>query len=88
MLTKNEAIEIANAWHSVMTWSDPGVVMYSLSSTGKIHNEKHRQQLIQYINTNIMSAKQQDEDGDPGVVMGTNEADLEALKEWVKAYKL
>ena len=36
-----QASEIASAWHSVMTWSDPGVAMYSVTSTGKVHSEKY-----------------------------------------------
>ena len=51
MITKSRAIEIAGQWHSVMTWSDPGVCMYALSSTGNVQSAKHRQQLLAYIDS-------------------------------------
>jgi hypothetical protein len=48
-ISKGEAIHIASQWHSVMTWSDPGVTMYALSSTGRVQSEDHRNDLLRYI---------------------------------------
>ncbi len=84
----SQAVDIANAWHSVMTWNDPGVAMYSVSSTGKIHSEKHRKQLLAYIATCIPQAQKLDARGEAGVVTESNVADLEALRDWVKAFPL
>jgi hypothetical protein len=87
-ISDDQAVEIANAWHSVMTWNDPGVTMYSISSTGKIHSEKHRKQLLAYIAANIPQAQKLDDQGEAGVVTESNVADLEALRDWAKAFKL
>ena len=48
MITRARAIEIAASWHSVMTWNDPGVAMYALSSTGRVQSEAHRAALLAY----------------------------------------
>lgn len=88
MITDYEAVDIANAWHSVMTWSDPGVAMYSVSSTGKVHSEKHRAQLLAYIETCLPRAQDCDARGDEPIVMYSNVEDLEALREWVEAYEV
>lgn len=84
-----EAVDIASAWHSVMTWNDPGVVMYSVTSTGKVHSEEHRAKLIAYIDSCIPSAENLDNDGDsPPIVMDSNVDDLLALREWAEAYEI
>lgn len=46
---RNVAMFIASQWHSVMTWNDPGVTMYALSSTGSVQTPQHRVNLIAYI---------------------------------------
>jgi hypothetical protein len=83
-----QAAEIASGWHSVMTWSDPGVAMYSVTSTGKVHSEEHRANLINYINTCIPGAEEADRAGDDPIVMESNVADLESLREWVEAFQI
>jgi hypothetical protein len=84
-----DASEIASAWHSVMTWNDPGVAMYSVTSTGKVHSETHRANLIAYIDNRCMpSAIAADERGDEGIRHPTNVADLEALRTWALAYEI
>lgn len=49
MITRARAIEIAGQWHSVMTWSDQGVTLYALSSTGRVQSEDHRAKLLAYV---------------------------------------
>lgn len=88
-----DAAEIASAWHSVNTWSDPGVAMYSVTSTGKVHSEEHRENLIDYIETCVVQASKLDEDPDnnPPVLPELHESnveELEALKEWALAYPI
>lgn len=83
-----QASEIASAWHSVMTWNDPGVAMYSVTSTGKVHSEKHRKQLLAYIETCMPTAQDADARGEEPIVMDSNVDDLEALKEWAEAYEI
>lgn len=83
-----QASEIASAWHSVMTWNDPGVAMYSVTSTGKVHSEQHRAKLISYIETCMSGARDCDERGDKPIVMDSNVDDLIALREWAEAYRL
>ena len=87
-ISDDQAVEIASAWHSVMTWNDPGVTMYSVSSTGRVHSEKHRKQLLAYIEKSIPQAQALDDRGETGVVTESNVADLEALRDWAKAFKL
>jgi hypothetical protein len=87
MLDDFEASEIASAWHSVNTWNDPGVAMYSVTSTGKVHSEAHRHHLIDYIDECLVHAAKLDADGDSEpVLMESNVEDLEALKEWAQEY--
>jgi hypothetical protein len=88
MLDDFDAVEIASQWHSVMTWNDPGVAMYSVTSTGMVHSEKHRADLLTYIDDHMAAAQKLDDDGESGVVMESNVADLEALQEWVAAYEI
>lgn len=83
-----QAAEIASAWHSVMTWSDPGVAMYSVTSTGKVHSEEHRANLINYINVCMPGAVNADARGEDPIVMDSNVDDLIALKEWAEAYEI
>jgi hypothetical protein len=82
-----QAADIASAWHSVMTWNDPGVAMYSVTSTGKIHSEQHRANLISYIETCMSAAHDADKRGDDPIVMDSNVDDLIALREWATAYQ-
>lgn len=49
-----DPLGIAAQWHSVMTWHDPGVCMYALSSTGAVQSKEHRQQLFDYIDKDCM----------------------------------
>jgi len=86
VITRNQAIQIASAWHSVMTWSDPGVAMYAVTSTGKVHSEEQRANLLTYIESCIPGAHNQDALGEEPIVMDSNVADLHALREWVTAY--
>ena len=83
-----QASEIAAGWHSVMTWSDPGVAMYSVTSTGRVHSEQHRANLIAYIDSCMSAAERADERGDAGIVMESNVADLEALRVWAAEYEI
>lgn len=53
-ISKGEACHIASQWWSVMTWSDPGVCMYALGSTGKVQSEEHRNDLLRYIDKECM----------------------------------
>lgn len=88
------AAEIASLWHSVMTWNDPGVAMYSVTSTGRVHSEKHRAQLLAYIDRCTVQARELDAKADargedPGAVLGESNAhDLEALRAWALAYEI
>lgn len=83
-----EAAEIASAWHSVMTWNDPGAAMYSVTSTGKVHSEKHRKQLLAYIDSCMGCATDCDASGDDPIIMDSNVDDLQALREWAEAYEI
>lgn len=83
-----QAAEIAAAWHSVMTWNDPGVAMYSVTSTGRVHSEKHRAQLVAYIDSCIPAALDADAHGDDPIAMDSNVDDLQALREWALAYEI
>lgn len=84
-----EASEIAEQWHSVQTWSDPGVAIYSITSTGKIHSEKHRAQVIAYIDGECLDqALECDARGDDPIVCDSNHEDLLALREWARNFKI
>lgn len=83
-----QASEIASAWHSVMTWNDPGVAMYSVTSTGRVHSEQHRTNLIAYIETCMPAALRADERGDDPIAMDSNVDDLQALEEWARAFEV
>jgi hypothetical protein len=88
-----DAAEIAAQWHSVITWNDPGVTMYSVTSTGKVHSEEHRAALLDYIATKCMpTAVQLDASGDPDDAAQydcgaeSNVEALEMLAEWARTY--
>ena len=86
-----DAAEIAGAWHSVMTWNDPGVAMYSVTSTGRVHSEEHRANLVHYIDGCIPQARLCDERGDDPCLPAMHESnveELEALREWALAYPI
>lgn len=93
-LTNEQASEIAAAWHSVMTWHDPGVAMYSVTSTGKVHSETHRRNLLAYIDTCMPAAVDADEvarrrgDECSAIVCDSNVEDLQALRAWVERFDL
>lgn len=89
-ITNEEAMLIAEQWHSVITWNDPGVAMYSVTSTGRVHSELHRERLIEYIDLNISAARKMDEAGEFPVLMQhtTNVEELEALKVWATRFKV
>lgn len=86
-----DAAQIASLWHSVMTWSDPGVAMYSVTSTGRVHSEEHRANLIAYIESCVRGATEADERGDDSAGVDgcySNVEDLAALTEWARNYKI
>ena len=86
-----DAAEIAGAWHSVMTWNDPGVAMYSVTSTGRVHSEEHRTNLAHYIDGCMVVARAADERGDEPVLPELHESnveELEALRDWALAYPI
>lgn len=89
MITNKEAALIAEQWHSVITWNDPGVAMYSVTSTGKIHSDLHRERLLTYIDMNMDAARDMDEQGDPPVLEqhSSNVEELEALKMWATTFE-
>lgn len=80
------ASDIASAWHSVMTWNDPGVAMYSVTSTGKVHTEDHRAKLLAYIAACVPAARDADARGDDPIYGESNVDDLELLAEWARAF--
>jgi hypothetical protein len=90
MLTNEEASTIASGWHSVMTWSDPGVAMYSVTSTGKVHSEKHRKDLLAYIDGCMADAAENDKHGDEPVLseFDSQVQELQALRTWVEDYPI
>ena len=90
MINNKEAALIAEQWHSVMTWNDPGVSMYSVTSTGKVHSERHRQNLLAYVDTCMDVARTADAQGEPPVLEShaTNVEELEEFKQWVIAFKV
>ena len=88
MLDDFQASEIASAWHSVMSWSDPGVAMYSVTSTGRVHSEEHRGNLLAYIDAHMDAARACDASGDDPIVGESNEDDLCLLREWVETYEI
>jgi hypothetical protein len=91
MLDDFDAAEIAASWHSVNTWNDPGVAMYSVTSTGKVHSEKHRADLIAYIDSCLPQAALCDERGDYPTLsplFSSNVEELLALREWATEYDL
>lgn len=61
-LSRADACDIASQWWSVMTWNDPGVCMYAFGSTGKVQSEKHRAQLLAYIDTDSMACAEVNDD--------------------------
>lgn len=86
-----DAAAIAASWHSVMTWGDPGVAMYSVTSTGKVHSEEHRENLIAYIDGCIPQAATLDSQGHAPTLpdmFDSNESELEALREWATNFKI
>lgn len=88
-----DAAEIASAWHSVNTWNDPGVAMYSVTSTGRVHSEEHRENLIAYIETCLRQAAKLDENLDDNPPMlpdyhSSNVEELEALRDWARDYQI
>lgn len=90
MLDDFDASEIAGGWHSVITWNDPGVAMYSVTSTGKVHSEEHRENLVSYIDRCLVQATKLDESGEPPMldIHNSNVEELEALREWAISYKI
>jgi hypothetical protein len=89
-ITNKEASLIAEQWHSVITWDDPGVAMYSVTSTGRVHSELHRRRLIEYIDLNVPAARGMDEVGDLPVLLqhATNVEELEALRTWATRFEV
>ena len=89
-----DAADIAAQWHSVMTWSDPGVAMYSITSTGKIHSEEHRAQVLAYIEGCIPQAHKLDASDNPDdkpnleCEAESNTEALYLLAEWARMYIL
>lgn len=89
-ITNEEAALIAEQWHSVITWSGLSVAMYSVTSTGRVHNETHREQLLKYIELQMDTARHLDDTGDPPVLTryATNVEELEALRAWATQFKV
>lgn len=58
MLTHKQAIEIANQWYSVNTWADPGVWLYSFTSTGGVIDQEHRTNQLSYLDSLIRKCPQ------------------------------
>jgi hypothetical protein len=89
-ITNKEAALIAEQWHSVITWDDPGVAMYSVTSTGRVHSELHRRRLIEYIDLNAPAARGMDEVGDFPVLLqhATDVEELEALRTWATRFAI
>lgn len=92
LLSYFDAAQIAASWHSVNTWGDPGVAMYSVTSTGKVHSEQHRENLIAYIDTCLVQAAKLDENegSEPTLpdMFKSNVEELEALRDWARTYIL
>jgi len=88
MIDDFQAAEIASAWHSVMTWNDPGVHMYSVTSTGRVHSERHREGLLAYIESCMPAARDADERGEESILGESNENDLDELRAWAVSYEL
>lgn len=85
------AAAIAASWHSVMTWNDPGVAMYSVTSTGTVHSEEHRANLLAYIETCMPQAEKLDAQGESCTLpdrFGSNVEELDALREWATEYRI
>lgn len=89
-ISDGEAALIAAQWHSVITWNDPGVAMYSVTSTGRVHSELHRRRLLEYIDMNVPAAARMDEAGEFPVLMrhATNVEELEALRQWATKFQI
>jgi hypothetical protein len=89
VISNHDAVIIAAQWHSVITWDDPGVAMYSVTSTGRIHSELHREKLLSYIDLNMDAAREMDEQGDPPVLAqhASNVEELEALRTWATTFE-
>jgi len=89
MIDNHEAALIAEQWHSVITWDDPGVAMYSVTSTGKVHGDLHRERLLAYIEMNLPAAREMDQRGDPPVLEqhNSNVEELEALRTWATNFE-
>jgi hypothetical protein len=86
-----DAAAIAASWHSVITWSDPGVAMYSVTSTGMVHSEEHRENLLAYIDTCVAQATDLDARDKPPTLpemFESNVEELEALREWATEFKI
>jgi hypothetical protein len=76
-----------------MTWSDPGVTMYALSSTGRIQSPEHRISLIAYTKDCVATAtkriksalrtKSKTYGGDTMETLEQDVEDLEALLDYV-----
>lgn len=75
-LTRAEAAVIAQQWHSVTTWNDPGDVMYSLGSTGRVHSAEHREALLKYIDDHCLNAKR---------ATRRDLTELKELRAWIEA---
>jgi hypothetical protein len=80
MIDVFEAADICSLWWSVMTWSDPGVCLYALGSTGRVQSEEHRQQCIDYITNKCIPIAQErdDEETDADIVQ------LEDLLDYIR----
>ena len=72
------ASAIASLWHSVNTWSDPGVAMYSVTSTARIHNKAHRRDVVRYIDDRCLPHAETFEDA----------TDLLWLRNWALRYPI
>lgn len=76
------ASEIAHSWSSVMTWNDPGVVLYAFASTGKVQSQRHRRECLAYIRDNCRKA------ADVNIAAGEyldGHEELDALAAYIRA---
>lgn len=48
-INREQAVSIAMRWDCISPLGDPGLVMYALSTTGRVQSEGHRAKLLAYI---------------------------------------
>ena len=88
--SRRRAVAIAGQWYSVLTWSDPGVCLYALASTGRIRSEEHRARCLAYLREHIPARAVRCAGGMPaGTDLGAADAwHLRRLARYVEAAPL